>query len=148
MRLRRPILLGTVAMAACLLGGIAFAAAYEGQFAATWNLPVYAKRGAFIGTGSASDTAHRITKVLGGTKDFDFADGTIVCEDSTAATVTGAAVNDRCVLGIDDDAYGAGNSSFSCYVSASNAVKVRHCPAGTASNPPDAGFYITVISHQ
>lgn len=101
-----------------------------------------------------SDTkvnANRITRSLGGSITFDFASTTITCEDSTAITVTGARTGDACFVGPPTTISGAGtglHSTFSCYVSASNAVKVRHCAAGTADNPASATFNVRVFSAQ
>lgn len=97
-----------------------------------------------------SDTqiaSNRITRSLSGSATIDFAAGTIVCEDSAAITVTGARANDVCLVGLTTTA-GAANSSFTCYVSASDAVKVRHCPAGTASNPASQAYYVRIFSNQ
>lgn len=95
--------------------------------------------------------ANRITRSLGGSATIDFASVTITCEDSTAITVKGARTGDACFVGPPTTISGAGtglHSTFSCYVSASDAVKVRHCAAGTADNPASATFYVRVFSAQ
>ena len=48
------------------------------------------------------------------------------CKDSAAITVTGAAANDVCAVGPNATA-GALDIVFTCYVSASNAVKIHLC---------------------
>ena len=109
-----------------LFASLAFGAT---QFTRILNLNVAGKT--MLGT--TTETANAITKSLGGSIAFDFASVTITCEDSTGITVTGAV---------------AGDASFSCYVSAADTVKVRHCAAGTADNPASATFYVRVFSAQ
>lgn len=96
--------------------------------------------------------ADRITRSLGATATIDFAAGTILCDLSSAITVRGARTGDPCfvgaptTLGYDG---GAGlNATFTCFVSANDAVKVKHCPAGTADDPPSASYQVRVISAQ
>lgn len=104
-----------------------------------------------IHTSDTKINANRITRSLGGSATIDFASTTITCEDSTAITVTGARTGDACFVGAPTTISGAGtglHSTFSCYVSASDAVKVRHCAAGTADNPASATFYVRVFSAQ
>lgn len=108
------------------------------------------KSGFFVGPAATTTTAaNRIDNVLAGSITFDFASVTITCEDSTGITVTGAAVNDPCFVGPPTTISGAGtglHSSFTCYVSAADTVKVRHCAAGTADNPASATYTVRVIS--
>lgn len=102
-------------------------------------------------TSDAKVNANRITRSMGGSITFDFASTTITCEDSTGITVTGARAGDACFVGAPTTISGAGtglHSTFSCYVSASDTVKVRHCAAGTADNPASATFYVRVFSAQ
>ena len=96
--------------------------------------------------------ADRITRTLGATATVDFAAGTILCDLSSAITVLGARTGDPChvgaptTLGYDG---GAGlNATFTCFVSANDAVKIKHCPAGTADDPPSASYQVRVISSQ
>lgn len=98
-------------------------------------------RAATVGT-----AANKVTTMLGGSATIDFVAGTIVCTDSSAITVTGAAAGDACFVGMP--ATNEANSTFTCYVSAANAVKVRHCPAGTAADPASATYYVRTISSQ
>jgi hypothetical protein len=101
--------------------------------------------------GTTTETANAITRSLGGSIAFDFASVTITCEDSTGITVTGAVAGDACFVGPPTTVSGAGtglHSSFTCYVSAADTVKVRHCAAGTADNPASATYYVRVISAQ
>jgi hypothetical protein len=101
--------------------------------------------------GTTTETANAITKSLGGSIAFDFASVTITCEDSTGITVTGAVAGDACFVGPPTTISGAGtglHSSFTCYVSAADTVKVRHCAAGTADNPASATYYVRVFSAQ
>ncbi len=96
-------------------------------------------------------TQHRITRALGGSITFDFASVTITCEDSTGISILGARTGDACFVGPPTTISGAGtglHSSFSCYVSAADTVKVRHCAAGTADNPASALFNVRLLSAQ
>jgi hypothetical protein len=131
-------------VAAVVLGTIAFAAT---QFTRIFNLQVQGK--SLFGT--TTETSNVVTRVLGGSIAFDFASVTITCEDSTGITVTGALAGDACFVGPPTTISGAGtglHSSFTCYVSAADTVKVRHCAAGTADNPASATYYVRVISAQ
>ena len=96
--------------------------------------------------------ANAITRSLAGRFDYDFGAVTITCEDSVAITTTGALVGDACEVGIpafDTSDGGNGlNSHFDCYVSAADAVKVRHCGIGTETDPPDAGYSFRTFSVQ
>lgn len=104
----------------------------------------YLKAGFYSGNGIVA-TANVVTNVYAGSLTFDFANTTIQCEDSSAITVTGAQVGDPCFVGIDSATVNAAHSSFTCFALA-NAVKIRHCPAGTATNPTEAVFRVRVIS--
>jgi len=91
-------------------------------------------------------STNAVTRMLAGSETVDFASGTITCVDSTGHTVTGAQVGDACIVGAPADA--TANATFSCYVSAADTVKVRFCPAGTATNPASASYKTRVISNQ
>jgi hypothetical protein len=97
-------------------------------------------------TSDAKINANRITRSLAGSATIDFVAGTIICTDSAAITVTGARTGDACDVGLP--AAPAANSSFTCFVSASDAVKVRHCPAGTAIDPASAVYNVRITSNQ
>lgn len=131
-----------------LLSTIALAAA--GTISGMTEGAQWFKSGFFVGPAATTATAaNRIDNVLAGSITFDFASVTITCEDSTGITVTGAAVNDPCFVGPPTTISGAGtglHSSFTCYVSAADTVKVRHCAAGTADNPASATYTVRVIS--
>lgn len=129
-----------VLVAGLLLVGLVAVAAP----AATRILNLYVLGRLSVGTTPAA--GNDVTKLLGATTDYDFANTTIVCNDSTGVTMTGASVGDPCVVGLAAPI--AANSTFSCHVTAANTAVVRHCPAGTAINPADAGFYLRVISSQ
>lgn len=88
--------------------------------------------------------ANRLTRTLGGSITFDFVAGTIVCTDSTAITVRGVRAGDPCFVGAPTTA--AANSTFTCFVSAADAVKVRHCPVGTAADPASSLYNVRVLS--
>lgn len=129
-----------------LLGTIAWAApAITIDLTRRWM-----KDGFFVGPAVTTSTAgNRVDNMLSGSITFDFASVTITCEDSTGITVTGAAVNDPCFVGPPTTISGAGtglHSSFTCYVSAADTVKVRHCAAGTADNPASATYTVRLLS--
>lgn len=69
---------------------------------------------------------------------IDFASITTTTADSSGITVTGAAVGDTCEVGPPTAAMVTG-SAFTCYVSATDTVVVRHQAAGTAN--PGAGVF-------
>lgn len=107
--------------------------------------------GIYVGPRSTSSSTNRATRMLAGSITFDFAAVTITCEDSTGITITGAQTGDPCFVGPPTTISGAGtglHSSFTCYVSAADTVKVRHCAAGTADNPASALYRVRVISSQ
>ena len=108
------------------------------------------KSGFFVGPAATTTwAANRIDNVLAGSITFDFASQSILCEDSTGITVTGAAVNDPCFVGMPTTLTASGfgrDATYSCYVSAANTVKVRHCPAGTADNPGSVTYTVRIIS--
>lgn len=110
------------------------------------------KSGFFVTPSGAHVTStNRVSRMLAGSITFDFASVTITCEDSTGITVTGAQTGDPCFVGPPTTISGAGtglHSSFTCYVSAADTVKVRHCAAGTADNPASATYLVRVISNQ
>ncbi len=103
-------------------------------------------------TTNAKINADRITRTLGATATVNFASGSILCDLSSAITVLGARTGDPCFVGAPNTlGYdgGAGlNATFSCYVSANDAVIIKHCPVGTADDPPSASYSVRVISAQ
>lgn len=94
----------------------------------------------------AKINASRVTRSLGANATIDFASVTTTCVDSSAVTVTGARAGDACSVGAP--AAATANLSFTCYVSATDAVKVRACAAGTAADAASATYYVRVISSQ
>lgn len=120
---------------------------YGGQY------PVWFNKGIYVSPdspASPNDTVHKVTRVLAGSATIDFATATIVCRDSSAITVIGAQVNDPCFVGMPATLTAGGtglHESFTCYVSAADAVKVRACAAGTADDPPSVVYEVRVISN-
>lgn len=112
-------------------------------FAPSRMLNLFVLNKLLVGNGTE---ANAVTKVFSASATIDFVSGTIVCTDSTGITVTGAVANDACFVG--PPASPAANSTFSCYVSAADTVKVRHCPAGTVVDPASATYYVRVVSAQ
>lgn len=96
--------------------------------------------------GQATDAlinANRITRALGATATIDFVSSISVCTDSAAITVLGARVGDPCFVGIPAV---TANSTYSCYVSATDAAKVRHCANGATIDPASGSFQVRVLS--
>lgn len=89
-------------------------------------------------------TGTQIDDSYAGSTTFNFASVTTTCEDSTGFTVTGAATGDVCIVGVPSTG-GSSNGTYSCYVSAADTVKVRHCAAGTADDPASATFTVRVF---
>ncbi len=90
--------------------------------------------------------ANRITRSLGASATIDFASATITTVDSTAISVPGARVGDPCFVG--PPAAVVVNASFTCIVTATDQVKVRFSPAGTAADPLSGSFTVRVFSAQ
>lgn len=109
-------------------------------------------RFAFLGgIAIGNDTAvNRLDNTVTADVDYDFPNTTIVCNDSWAVTATGARIGDTCSVSIGPRDGGTqivtDNSLFLPYVSASNTVKLRHCPVGTAADPVDAGYVVRCFS--
>lgn len=129
-------------IAVALLGVTALAAT---QYTRILNLRVSGLT--LLGSNSDGDA---IDKSLVADMDYDFASATIVCNDTPAQTVTGVRVGDTCVVGVGPRDGGTAiftdNSVFTAFVSAADAVKLRHCPVGTAANPVDAGYVVRCFS--
>lgn len=91
-------------------------------------------------------TANKTTRMLATSSVQDFAAQTITCVDSAGVTLTGAQAGDPCMVGAPTTI--AANTSFTCYVSAADTIKIRYCPAGTAADPPSGTYFVRVISSQ
>lgn len=115
------------------------------------TVPLAFKGGLWSGAKGIKTAGNKVTEMLAGSLDFDFAAATITCEDSPDITVTGAQLGDPCMVGFDKAAVNTSDagihSSFQCYAFA-DTVKIRHCAAGTATNPPDAGYRVRVIGNR
>lgn len=111
--------------------------------------------GLLIGPESVNQTdarinANRITRSLGGSATIDFAAAATGCEDSSAITVLGARAGDTCHVGppISIGTADAGaKGTFTCYVSASDAAKVRFCTP-SYENPASATYHVRITSNQ
>ena len=102
---------------------------------------------------SASDTVingHRVTKLLGTSSTVDVAStATLTCSDSAAITLVGAKTGDPCLVGLPATHPTNGSGSFSCVVSAADAIKLRFCnPSAGALDPTSATFFYRVVSSQ
>ena len=137
------------------VAALVLAAAVVAQSNAEVRLVPQILRGGFWSGSTAQKTAaNKVTEVLAGALDYDFALSVTTCADSPAITVTGAQSGDPCMVGFDPvgagqgDAGVAADSMFECFVSAADAVNVRHCAHGIGSNPGDAGFRVRVIGNR
>lgn len=127
-------------------GGVAYAATTVPVKAPTWF-----SGGVFVNSAknaTSTATANKVTKMLGASSTYDPASITATCTESSAITVTGAAVGDPCSVGVPA-ANGALNVSHTCYVSAADAVKVKVCnPTAGAIDGASGTFYVRVVSSQ
>lgn len=103
--------------------------------------------GAYVGSSATASTANKLTRTLAASQSIDFAGVTDVCEDSPTITVTGATVGDTCNVGTPATMPHA-NAWVTCYVSATNTVRVRLCAHGASGNPSAATYYVRVFSSQ
>lgn len=111
-------------------------------------------RGILLGPKSAALTdarikANRITSSLAASATIDFAIQASPggCAESSAIAVVGAALGDACAVGapvLTNADAGVLNGSFTCFVSAADAVKVRFCGI---DNPASASFEVRTISN-
>ena len=139
-----------------LLVGVTFAAiAWAAPGPIIDLMPRWEKAGLFIGPTASVATAskNKITATVTADVDYNFPSGTIVCTDTPATPAVGVKAGDPCFLGMGPRDGGvqsivAINSTFMAFSDAVNTVKVRHCPAGTAIDPPDSGFVVRCISSQ
>lgn len=122
-------------LAVVLMATLAFAAGYSGS---TNNdlVPRWMKGGMFVGSAGPGDTKNRVTRVLGATATVDFTSAYDGVAYSSAITVTGALVGDRCQVGMPAAA-AALKANFECHVTAADEVKISFQPAdisaGTAA---------------
>lgn len=130
-----------LAIGAVVVGGLATAKAIE-------PLVVWFKSGLYVGSTSVrSSSTNRVSAIRQAVGSYDFPVLDAGCAVSSAITVTGAAFGDVCVVSqaelVPDQ-----DSTLSCFVSASGAVKVRACSPVAAVDPADAGLHVVVISNQ
>lgn len=79
------------------------------------------------------------------TATIDFANKVAAgCQDSTAITVIGAAVGSECALG--SPAAPEANSSFMCFVNATDQATVRHCCHTANCDPASATYAVRVFN--
>ena len=138
--LRRPAVL-----LALLLGGVAFASTFVIEPVAIWF-----KRGAYFGTGATASANNLLTRSpASGAITYNCGEidaGT--CGTSPAQTLTGAQVGDTCTIG-PPAAAGALNGTWSCYVSAADAVKINFCAdAQNNIDPASGSFRVRTFSNQ
>lgn len=116
--------------------------------------PTWFQSGIYVGnrvTGPVNSTINKVSAALGADIDFDFATATTTCEDSPNFALVGSKIGDPCFVGVRNlgtDGGAGKNALFSCNVFSTDTVSLRHCPAGTADDPPDAAFCVRILSHQ
>jgi len=118
-----------LAVAALLLAGTAFAVS-ESIDKFNNPRPVQFASGIYVGSDAslvAANVKNKLTRVLGTTTTIDFTTQTVGRQESSAVTVTGARTGDRCIVTPNATA-AALAAQFTCYVSATNAVKVVFVP--------------------
>jgi hypothetical protein len=148
----KKFLLGIIG--SLVIAAVAVAAAEQRTDTTGSVFPMWITGGLYVGPKTknpTNSTTNKMTRLLGASATIDFASTTITCTDSSAITVTGAQTGDPCFVGAPTTISGAGtglNSSFTCYVSAADNVKVRHCAAGTADDPASATYFVRIISSQ
>ncbi|HEY1087543.1 MAG TPA: hypothetical protein VGE37_07610 [Archangium sp.] len=117
-------------------------------------VPRWLKAGLYIGPTATVATAakNKITTTVTADVDYDFPNTTIVCNNSWNVTATGVKKGDPCMVGVGPRDGGtaivAANSNFLPIATADDTVVVRHCPAGTAIDPADAGYVVRCFSSQ
>lgn len=97
--------------------------------------------------------ASRITRSLGGSATINFGSTLTAagCLESSAITVTGARTGDACHVGSPVQVSWDGGvlqAAYTCFVSATNEVKVRACSSLNGEDPASGTFYVRVISSQ
>lgn len=150
----------------CLLFGALAWAASEQVDRITAARPQHFLKGLYVGTDvsrAATDTANKVTHTGAGRIDYAFPalpdDGGTTgdaCQITPGSvTVEGALIGDPCVVGIGHLSTSAGLPSgdlttdkVSCYVSASNTVKVRRCGARAEAAIIDAGYHVRTFSER
>jgi hypothetical protein len=132
----------SLGLALLLVGGSAFAVVSTIQ-----RTPWVFLSNVYVGPTGDVTAGNKVTKLLGASSSIDFAGVTDTCEDSSGITLTGAAAGDVCAVGAPSTMPSA-TSWITCYVSAANTVKVRHCSHGASGNPAAQTYYVRVISSQ
>lgn len=135
-------------LALVLFAGIAIAA----PLASASGLAHWFKGGFWVGTAaSQAVAANKVTGMFSKQQDYNFGkptDAGLLIVGPTV-TVTGAALNDTCLVSADMTQWVTGDTLF-CQATAANEVKVYMVSSHLLEtrDPPDAGFFIQVISHQ
>jgi hypothetical protein len=93
------------------------------------------------GTLQIGTSGNAITASYSATSVIDFASTTTTTADSSGITVTGAVVGSPCIVGVPIAAAVTG-ASFTCYVSATDTVKVRFTATGAAVDPASGTFTV------
>ncbi len=138
-----------LALAVLAVGAIAVAA----PLASASGLAHWFKGGFWAGSAaSQAVAANKVTGMFHMQQDYNFAkplDAGLLIVGPTV-TVTGAAAGDTCLVSADLTQWVTGDQVV-CQATAANTVKVYMVSASgllETRDPPDAGFFIEVISHQ
>lgn len=78
---------------------------------------------------------------------IDFASSTNTTVDSSSITVTGATIDDTCVVATGTEATNVTGATFTCRVTGSGTAKVRFTALGTSIDPPSDTFYVRTIEN-
>lgn len=127
-----------------LVGGVALASTFVIQPMVEWF-----KRGIYVGATATASSAHLLTETLSTadiTHDHAETDGG-TCLVSPATTVTGAAVGDPCVIAPNATASTL-HGTWSCHVSAANAVRIKLCAGADNLDPASGAFRVRTFSNQ
>jgi hypothetical protein len=87
----------------------------------------------------------RVSLMKRATATVDFASMTASCVDSADITVTGAVVGAECIAGQPDQS-AVVTFSVSCYVRATNNVRLRACAPGTGIDPASATYSVRIFN--
>lgn len=140
-----------LALSGLLIGGVVYA-----EYVTQTPVINWFKQGFYVGKSSASPTSsagNKETGSFGTSSVIDVAsvtggtcvDTAVVLADAGTTVLTGAAVGDPCFVGTP--ASPAANASFTCFVPAANALKLRAC-AGTTVDPASGTYFFRVVSSQ
>ncbi len=156
-----------VLLGLALVSSLALGAAASGSWSGIDLMQRWMKGGFYAGSAATGDTKNKVTRMLSTTCDYDFPAVAIgtgpAYRESWGCTLTGVKVEDPCfsnkplrtLVEIDGGA-DSRSSTFGCYASAADTIKITHTPAPLAdggegpvpADPVDAGYQCRCISNQ